>query len=81
MFSQVAASLSDMLKSGEKGKFKGKKFVLTKKAKEVFEELKQLFTTASILVHYNPARRIMVEFNAFSFAILAVISHLLEMTG
>ena len=70
-----------MLKGGEKDKFKRKKFVLTKKVKEVFEELKRLFTTALILVYYNPARRIMVESNVSSFAILAVISQLLEVTG
>ena len=56
----MATGLSDMLKSGEKGKFKRKKFVLTKKAKEVFEELKQFFTTAPILVHYDPVWRIMI---------------------
>ena len=69
-----------MLKSGEKSKFKRKKFVLTKEAKETFEKLKQLFTIAPILVHYDPAWRIMIEFDASSFAILAVISQLLEVT-
>ena len=77
----MAAGLSNMLKSGEKSKFKGKKFVLKKKTKEVFEKLKRLFTTAPILVHYNLAWRIMVESDTFSFTILTVISQLLEVTG
>ena len=55
VFSQVAASLSNMFKGREKSKFKRKKFVLTKEVREVFEELKRLFTTILILVHYNPA--------------------------
>ena len=54
-FSWVAAGLSDMLKGREKSKFKGKKFIFTKKVKETFEELKRLFTTALILVYYDPA--------------------------
>ena len=70
-----------MLKGGEKGKFKGKIFVFTKEAKEVFEELKRLFITAPILVHYDSARRIIVESNASSFAISAIISQLLETIG
>ena len=40
MFNWVAVGLSDMLKGGEKGKFKEKKFVLTKEVKEAFEELR-----------------------------------------
>ena len=79
-FSRVAAGLSDMLKSRKKGKFKRKKFVLTKEAKKAFKEFKWLFTTASILVYYNPAWRIMVESDASSFAILVVISQLLKLT-
>ena len=63
-----------MLKGREIGKFKGKKFNLTKEAKKAFEKLKRLFTTALILVHYNPARKIIMEFDTFSFTILVVIS-------
>ena len=54
-FSWVATGLSDMLKGGEKSKFKEKNFVLTKEAKKTFEKLKWLFIIAPILVHYNPA--------------------------
>ena len=70
-----------MLKGREKGKFKRKKFVLTKEAKEAFEELKQLFITVPILVHYNLAQRIIVESDVSSFAILAVTSQLFEAIG
>ena len=69
-----------MFKGGEKSKFKRKKFILTKEAKEAFEKLKQLFTIAPILVYYDPAWRIMIESDASSFAILTVISQLLEIT-
>ena len=79
-FIWVAAGLSDMLKGGEKRKFKGKKFIFTKEAKEIFEELKRLFTTVPILIYYNLARKIMVESNVSSFAISVVISQLYKPT-
>ena len=80
-FSKVAAGLSDMLKGGTKGKFRGMKFVLTGEALESFNELKRLFACAPMLVHYDPMRRIMLECDASGFAISAILSQLIEETG
>ena len=74
----MVTGFSDLLKSREKGKFNEKNFAFTKEAKEAFEELKRFFTTVPILIYYDLAWRIMVESDASSFAILAVILELLE---
>ena len=80
-FSKVAAGLSDMLKGGTKGKFRGMKFVFTGEALESFNELKHFFACAPMLVHYNLMRHIMLECDASGFAILVILSQLIEETG
>ena len=80
-FSKVATGLLDMLKNGTKKKFKGIKFILIGKALESFNELKHLFACALILVYYNPMHCIMLECNAFGFAISTILSQLIEETG
>lgn len=62
-----------MLKSGEKDKSKRKKFHLIKEPIEVFEKFKHFFTTALILIYYNPAQKTIVESNISSFIILVII--------
>ena len=81
VFSKVASDFLDMLKSSTKEKFRGMKFVLTGKALESFNELKHFFTCAPMLVYYNPMRRIILECNVFGFAILAILSQLIEKTS
>jgi len=39
-----------------------------------FEELKRRFTTAPILAHFNPTRRIIIESDTSDFALGAVLS-------
>ena len=65
-----------MLKRSIKEKFKSVKFVMTKEALELFETLKQLFTCASILVHYDTSRQIMLKCDVSGFAIGAILSQL-----
>ena len=77
----MATGLSDMLKSGIKGKFKGMKFVLIGEALESFNELKRFFACAPMLVYYDPMRCIMLECDASGFAISAILSQLIEKTG
>ena len=80
-FSKVAAGLSDMLKDGTKEKFRDMKFVLTGKTLESFNKLKHFFACTLILVHYNPMRHIMLKCDAFKFAILVILSQLIEKTS
>ena len=80
-FSKVTAGFLDMLKSGTKGKFRGMKFVFIGEALKTFNELKCFFACALILVYYNLMRRIMLECNASRFAILAILSQLIEETS
>ena len=80
-FSKVTLGLLDMLKSSTKKKFKSIKFVFTGKALESFNELKRFYACASMLVHYNPMHRIMLECNLSRFAILVILSQLIEETS
>ena len=80
-FNKMTLGFLDMLKSSIKGKFKNMKFVLTSKALKSFNELKHFFACAPILVYYNPIGRIMLEYIMFRFAILAILSQLIEKTG
>ena len=80
-FSKVVSDLSNLLTENTKGKFKRVNFVMTQEALNSFNELKQLFSRALMLVHYNPTRRIMLECDASKFAIGAILSQLVETTG
>ena len=54
---------------------------MTQDAIDSFNELKQLFFCASMLVHYDLTRRIMLECDASGFAIEAILSQLVGATG
>ena len=45
---------TDMLKNSDKSKFKGMVFKMTTEAILSFEKLKCCFSTAPMLVHFNP---------------------------
>ena len=80
-FSCVVSSLSDMLKGKVKGKFNNKDFTMTAKALKVFNKLKKHFTTALMLVHYEPKRQITLETDASAFAISEIIFQLIKTSG
>jgi transposase InsO family protein len=71
-FSKIARGLSDLLKGGKAGRFKGP-FRLTEEARESFECLKKAFTTAPVLQHYDPRQPIQVETDASGFAIAGIL--------
>lgn len=50
-------------------------------ALKMFKKLKRLRTCASILVYYNPTRRIMLECNISRFAVEAILSQLVDETA
>ena len=72
-YSKVVSPMTDLLKGMQAGK-KGGPFAFPAEAREAFEALKTTFTTAPILVHFDPTKRILVETDASGFAIGAVIS-------
>jgi transposase InsO family protein len=71
-FSNKAQPLTDLLKGGKAGKFAGG-FVLTDAASTAFRELKQAFTSAPMLRHYDPEKPIQVETDASGFAVAGVL--------
>ena len=77
-FSKVSNGLTEMLQRGLKEKFKGVKFDMTQAALRLFDELKQRFASAPMLIHYNPLRQIMLECNVSRFAIGAILSQLVS---
>ncbi|KAH0607988.1 uncharacterized protein H6S33_002040, partial [Morchella sextelata] len=61
VFSKVCKPLTDLLQ-------KDKKWYWTAAHEQAFEELKRLFTSAPILLHFDPSRRTVVETDASDFA-------------
>ena len=53
---------------------KGLIFHIRTEAREAFKKLKKLFTTAPILVTFNPEKPITIETDALGFAIAVVLS-------
>jgi hypothetical protein len=53
-------------------------FVFTKEARDAFEKLKSLFSSAPLLRHFNPRLRIRVEPDASKFALGAILTQLQE---
>lgn len=76
-YSRVAKDITDLLLGMEKGRKTGP-FVWTDSAQHAFSRLKELFTTAPILQHYDPSRRTRVETDASGFALSGVLSQFLE---
>lgn len=72
-FSRVAAPLTDLLKGGTDGR-PPPKFTMTQEARDAFAQLKKAFTSAPMLVHYDPEERIRVETDASGFAVSAILS-------
>ena len=73
--SRKSAKSKNRTKSGnylEESKF------LTSKAKETFNRLKQAFTKALILQHFDPECHIRIETNALGYAIERVLSQLTQ---
>ena len=55
---------------------KGAAFDFDDAARSAFKKIKEAFTTAEILTHYNPALETVIETDASDFAISAIISQL-----
>jgi hypothetical protein len=79
-YSQVVSPLTGMLKGSVNGKKEGP-FEWGEDAEQAFRKLIKKFTTAPMLVYFDPARRTRIETDASAFAIAAIISQLIEETG
>jgi hypothetical protein len=67
-YSMIARPLTELTKSN------GKDWVWTHEAEQAFITLKQRFTTAPVLAHFDPTRPVIVETDASDFALGAVLS-------
>ena len=67
-YSRVARPLTELTKGGKK------EWEWNLQAEEAFQELKQRFTTAPILAHFDATKTVIIETDASDFAIGAVLS-------
>jgi len=67
-YSRVASPLTELTKK------KGEEWEWNQQAEEAFRELKQWFTTAPILAHFDATKPVIIETDASNFAIGAVLS-------
>jgi hypothetical protein len=67
-YSRIARPLTELTKGD------GKNWIWTDEAERAFTDLKQRFTSAPILAHFDPARPVIVETDASDFALGAVLS-------
>ncbi len=72
--------MTNLFKERKKEEF-DKEFKLTKKARITFEQLKEAFIKASILLHFDSKRKIRLEIDAFDFAISEILFQLIEKTS
>ena len=72
-YSKVVAPMTSMLKGMQEGKKSGP-FDFGEAQRKSFNALKQAFTGADVLVHFDPSKPIMLETDASGFAIGAVLS-------
>lgn len=72
-YSQVAAPLTGLLKGSKEGKKTGP-FLWGDAEQTAFRTLCDAFTTAPMLVHFDPNRKIRIETDASDFAVAAILS-------
>ena len=80
-FSKIAIRLTNMLKSSDKDKFRSMVFKMTAKAILLFEKLKCYFSTAPMLVHFNPQRQLMLKTDSSGEALGGFLLQLIKKTG
>jgi len=76
-YAKVTVPLSDLLKGSEKGKKPGP-FEFPERARKAFDSIKVAFTSAPMLVHYNPAMPTTVETDASGHGVSAILTQPLE---
>jgi hypothetical protein len=71
-FLKITQLMSDLLEGGKNGKFPGP-FQATPEMECAFCSLQQAFTTAPVLVHFDPDKPMWLETNLFGFAIAGIL--------
>jgi hypothetical protein len=79
-FNKIIKSLTNLLKERKKEEF-DKEFEFTKETRIAFAQLKNVFIKTSILLHFDSKRRIRLKIDASDFAILEILSQLIEKTN
>jgi hypothetical protein len=69
--------MTDMLKGGKNGRFTGP-FVPTLAMKQSFQQLREAFKQAPVLVHFDPAKLICLKIDASGYAIAGIILQQVE---
>src|SRR6266516_2204659 len=72
-YSRITAPLSDLLKGSKDGKKSGP-FDFPEKARSAFQKLKQAFTSAPMLLHYDPTKPTRLETYASGYVLAGVIT-------
>ena len=74
-YSQIFNGLTALLKRSKKGKF-SQFFRMTDEARQFFHDLKKMFTSESLLRHFNPELPIKIKSDVLGFAVSSILSQL-----
>ena len=72
-YSRIVAPLTFMLQDSKSGKKCGL-YEMSPEARKAFERLKEAFTSAPVLRHFDPNRQIRIETDTSGFAIAGILS-------
>lgn len=72
-YSELTAPMTNLLKGTKNGKQTGP-FTFTNDAKKAFRELKDVFSTAPVLRHFDPERHMRMETDASGYAVGGILS-------
>jgi len=72
-YSQIAESLTELLRDSVKD-VKMSSFIWSSKAKQAFNQLRDVFMRASILRHFDSEWHICIEIDAFDYAVANILS-------
>ena len=72
-YSKIVVLLMAMLKGSKNGK-KASPYIMTDEVRNVFKRLKNAFSSAPVLQHFDPSKPIYIEIDASGFAIAGILS-------
>ena len=72
-YSDITAPLSGLLKGSKEGKKTGP-LEWSESAEQAFQSLREVFSSAPLLRHFNPSRKLRLETDASEFAIAGILS-------
>ena len=72
-YSKIAVPLTAMLKGSKNGKKAGP-YIMTDEVRKAFKRLKNAFSSAPVLQHFDPSKPIRIETDTSGFAIAGILS-------